>query len=454
MRILILTSFILINICAPVFAQSTNKYKEIDQLIATDLMTDAKTAIKKLQENHQKDTLNSEYWLRYSQASYVFYNYDDAKSSIEKAIKLSPNKSKYYFEKGLLNNRLGSLDTALVALDKATSIDQHGEYYFWKGVVNQRLKNNIIAENDYQKAIDYKFENSELYTNYAILLSEKEEQEKAFVMINKAIKLDDKSPNAFSTRSKINLFLLNIDSACADMKTARRMGYKRVLEIPETVCNGTAEIKLEFAADVFASNNIYKQAITAYSKLIDKNILKSEYFLNRGYCYYQLADYTNAEKDYLKALTLANPATDQIYDNLSLLYYDIKNLQKSIEYSTKRIVLNPKNHVPYIDRGLCYRQLKEYKLAEKDFNKSLEIKPDFFRAFGYRAFLYLELGQYEKSYEDASKSVEINPEYGYGYMVLAQVKMQLGMPDYCIDFYKAKKYGAPDAEIGIKEYCK
>ena len=119
-----------------------------------------------------------------------------------------------------------------------------------------------------------------------------------------------------------------------------------------------------------------------------------------------------------------------------------------------RIELNPKNHVPYIDRGLCYRKLRKYKDAEKNFNKSLEIKPDFFRAFGYRSFLFLELGQYNKSYADALKSVELNPKYGYGYIVLAQAKQKLGMPDFCMDLYNAKKYGEPDTDILIKKYCK
>jgi hypothetical protein len=68
--------------------------------------------------------------------------------------------------------------------------------------------------------------------------------------------------------------------------------------------------------------------------------------------------------------------------------------------------------------------------------------------------LFLELGQYKKSFEDASKSIEINPGYGYGYIILGQAKQELGMPDFCVDFYNAKKYEGQDADILIKEYCK
>lgn len=436
------------------FGQADNKYEDIDALIKTNSMIDAITALRKLKEKYQNDTLSSEYWVRYSKASYTFYKYEDAKLSIDKAIKLNPKNAEYYYEKGLLHNRIGELDPSLVALEKAVSIDPKGEYFYWKGIVNQQLGNVVNAESDYEKALGNNFEGPELYNNFAILLAENAKYDKALEMINKAINLNDKYPQAYSARSKINCFLLDIDAACIDRETAIKMGYYNVFEIPDSVCKGTTTQKLKFGADLSAYSKSYKQGIVAYSRLIETNVLVSDYFLNRGYCYYQLKDFEKAEKDYHRALTLPNPALDLIYDNLSLLYYDINNFQKAIEYSTKRIELNPRNHVPYIDRGLCYRKLKKYKEAEKDFNKSLEIKPDFFRAFGYRSFLFLELGQYQKSLEDASKSIEINPKYGYGYIVLAQAKQKLGLPDYCIDLYNAKKYGEPDADIGIKEYCK
>src|SRR5690606_26984963 len=124
------------------------------------------------------------------------------------------------------------------------------------------------------------------------------------------------------------------------------------------------------------------------------------------------------------------------------------------EYINKRIELNPKNHVAYIDRGLNYRKLKKYAEAKQDFNKSLEISPNFFRAFGYRAYLNLEIGNLFKAYEDALKSVEIYPEYDYGYLVLGQAKIELGMLDYCNDFYKAKRLGNPEADEAILKFCK
>ncbi|MDX6183796.1 tetratricopeptide repeat protein [Flavobacterium sp. Fl-77] len=434
--------------------QSDIKYQEIDALIESNSMINAMDAIKKLKEDFAKDSINSDYWLRHSKASFVFFRYEDASSSIDKAIQLNPNDAELYFEKGLLNNKIHKLEIALQAFEKAVNIKKVGKYYYWKGIVNQQLRETQSAEDDYQAAIENKFESRELFNNLAILLAESGNNEKALVMINKAINLDNQYPQAYSARAKINFSLLNFDLACKDGKTAVKLGHKNPFQLPDSICNGTLNQKLQFASDLFTVNKLYKQGIIAYTMLINNKATKSDNFLNRGYCYFQIKEYVNAEKDYLKALSLPKASRDQIYDNLSLLYFDMNNFEKSIEYATKRIELDPKNHVPYIDRGLCYRKLKNYSNAEKDFNTSLELKPDFFRAFGYRSFLYLELGQYKKSFEDASKSIKINPKYGYGYIVLAQAKQQIGISDFCEDYYNAKKYGEREAEQGIKEYCK
>ena len=417
-------------------------------------MINSMNAIKILKDDFAKDAINSNYWLRHSKASYNFYRYDDAASSIDLAIKLNVNDAELYFEKGLLNNKLNKLEIALQAFEKAIALKKTGKYFYWKGIVNQQLKNIQTAENDYQAAIENKFESPELYNNLAILFAESGRNDKAIVTINKAIDLDKKYAEAYNARAKIQFSLLNFDAACKDGKQAIKLGNKNPFQLPDSICNGTLNKKLQFAADLFAGSKSYKDGILAYTMLINNKATKSDNFLNRGYCYFQIKEYLNAEKDYLKALSLPNKAVDLLYDNLSLLYYEMNNYEKAIEYASKRIELNPKNHVPYIDRGLCYRKLKNYTAAEKDFDKSLELKPDFFRAFGYRAFLFLELSQFNKSFEDASKSIKINPKYGYGYIVLAQAKQQLGLTDFCDDYYKANKYGEPDAEKGIKQFCK
>ena len=113
-------------------AQSKNdfKYKEIDGLIDSNSMINSITAIKKLKENFAKDTINSNYWLRLSKASFVIFKFEDASFSIDRAIKIDSINSELYFEKGLLNNKIEKLEIALLAFEKAISIKKSGKYYF------------------------------------------------------------------------------------------------------------------------------------------------------------------------------------------------------------------------------------------------------------------------------------------------------------------------------------
>lgn len=435
-------------------AQPDNKYSEVDALIKTKDMHDALTALNKLKAEYKSDTLNAEYWLRYAQASSNFSRNREAKIAIDRAIQLNPQNATYYFEKGLLLNQALEPDAAAEALEKAVQLQPNGEYYYWKGIMYQQLGNNKEAERDYTMALNKKFETAELYNNLSFLQFLDKKLDAAMASINNAIRLNDKYAAAYSARSKLHLGLLHVDSACTDKIKANDLGYQNTINIPDSVCTGTAAQKMRFATEVSVLSKLYEQAITGYSWLIDQKFIQSDFFLNRGYSYYQLKKFDLAEKDYLEALRLPNPATDLAYDNLSLLYFDMNKFEQSIEYATKRIEMNPQNHVPYIDRGIAYRKLKKYKEAEADFNQSLSIKPDFHRAFGYRGYMFLELEQYEKAYADARKSVEINREYGYGYLVLGQAKQKLKVNGYCDDLKLAKEYGEPDAVWVMDMLCK
>lgn len=431
-----------------------DKFKSIDSLLAPRTQADALKAITLLETRQQKDSTEAGYWFRYAKANFIYGKQNDAKKYIARAIQMDGNNGEYYFEKGLFHNELGETAEALSALEKAVAHQPEGKYYYWKGIINHQLRNIDNAEKDYRAAIDKNFESAELFNNLSIILFEKGNYQESLQAINKGLTLNANYVQAISAKAKIHFFLLNIDSACAGSAIALSRGYKNAFALPDSICQGTETKKIQFAADIFASNKFYKLAIEPYSRLIANGSTNQANYLNRGYCYYNVKDYANAEKDYLKALTLANPETDLLYENLSLLYLDMGDMQKSMECANKRIALNPNNHRPYVDRGICYRRLKKYKEAEADFDKSLSLKPDFFRALGHRAYLYFELGKNDKALEDASQSVRLNSKYGYGYLVLGLAKQKLKADGFCLDFYYAQKYGDDDAERAIKAYCK
>ena len=430
------------------------EYKKIDSLINSGTIMNAMSVIRKLEGELILDSTNSFYWVKYGKASYNMFRYKEAKIAMNKAISKNKNDANAYFEKGCIHNFMNELPDALSSLNKAIELKQEAEYYYWRGIVLQRQEENNLAMKDYESAMSKSFEVTEMYNNYAILLSQKEEYDKALLVINKAIELKPKYAEAYSAKGKIFFYTYQLDSACIYKNKSIALGYTKALDVPDEVCNGTETIKLQYTAEILMQTNVYKQAIKGFNKLFEMHPDSSNYCLNIGFCLYKLKEYADAEKYYTKALELKAPNKKLLYANLELLYFDINNFEKSVEMSTRWIQLDPKDYMAYVERGIALRKLKKYKDAEADFNKSLVIKPDYFRAFGYRSFLFLEQGQYEKAREDSQKSVDINPNYGYGYIVLGQAKEKLGIDGYCIDFMQGKEFNGPDADELLKRFCK
>jgi tetratricopeptide (TPR) repeat protein len=433
------------------YAQDVTKLKEADTLFAQGKFLEARNLYQDLYANDQSNTYLI---LQLAQTLEETNNSTRALELFDKAILIDKNGFKAHYLKARLLNNLGFLKESVADYSDAIRLHPIGEYYYWRGISFQRLKDSTSSMADYKMALSLGYETPQLYNNYAILQAEKQSFTDAVKSANKAIELKPNYAEAYSVRAKIRYCLLDFDSACADKNKAILLGCKAAFSIPDEICHGTRLAQLDYAAGNLAGSKNYKQAIEAYSLLLETVHDSSNYYLNRGFCYYSLNAYQQAETDYLKALTIQAANNDLIYNNLSILYFDQHNFVKTIEYTTKRIELNPKNHTAYLDRGAAYCQQKKYKEALADYAQVLAIKPDYYRAFGYRAYLNMNRGLIEKARADAQKSVDINPKYGYGYLILGQAKKDLGMGDFCFDLYSARLYGNKDAELAIKQFCK
>ncbi len=446
------------------FAQNPNaKYAEIDTLLKSTSSFDAFKALQSLEKDFLVDTNKADYWIRHSKASYQFFKYENAKKSIEKAVKKEPKNDIAHFEKGYLYNcpHTRILETALSSLTTAINIQpKKGEYYYWRGIVNSQIKDHQNAEMDYGKAISLGFENPEMHVNLAITFAEKPnpDLDKAIFHTQKAIKFDKNFVEAYTTQSRCKMLKHDLKGACEDLKIANKLGYKE-FSFPDSVCNGNEPIQMRFLAAFFIQNKNLKEAIKIYEKFlnnktnIEKKDIISDDLLNKGYCHFTLKEYPKAEKDFLEALKMPNPSTDQLYDNLSFLYFKQEEWEKSVFYSSARINLRPSNTVAYLDRGTAYRELKKYKEAEIDFNKCLQLEPNFFRAFGYKAKLYLDMGKYKEAQDEAEKAIFHNKNYDYAYLMLGHAKYMLKNPDFCLAYQRAKELGNTDADIVLKKFC-
>jgi Tetratricopeptide repeat. len=82
--------------------------------------------------------------------------------------------------------------------------------------------------------------------------------------------------------------------------------------------------------------------------------------------------------------------------------------EKSTEYFTKAIKLNPTNPFLFYQRGKAYYKICSYDKAIKDFTKAIRIKEDA-ELYYRRGFCYYEMKLYNQAIKDFSKAIKLNP---------------------------------------------
>ena len=85
--------------------------------------------------------------------------------------------------------------------------------------------------------------------------------------------------------------------------------------------------------------------------------------------------------------------------------------EKSIEYYTQAIQLNPSHAPSYYNRGNACRQIGEVELAIADYTKAIELKPDLAEAYNNRGNAYYNRGEYEQAIIDYNHAIDLNPNY-------------------------------------------
>lgn len=440
--------------------QKEYNYQKINTLLNENSISSSLKVIGILKKEFINDSINATYWISHARASQTLYKSEEAKISIEKAIQKDSLNAEVYYKKGVFYGNLKDPKTALQAFSKAISINPSmGVYYYNRAIISHQTYLFNDAENDYKKAMECNFITDKLYNNYAKLLLEKGNYYKALHQINNGISINNNFLEAYKTRATIHYFLLDFDAACADKKIVIEKNPNSDIQLilPNKFCTNSKNKQLELAAKSFIQNNrvpSYKQAIIAFTKLLEKeNNSNPNYYLDRGFSYFNIGEYEKANNDFDKAILFAKEKVTLIYENIISLYANSNKLDFALKYTNKQITYNPKNHKAYNARGVIYLTMKKYKLAEKDFKNATKLKSDFAMAYENIAILYLKLSNYDKAKTHVQKAINLNRKSGNAYLILGKTKYHLGITNYCDDFYKAKQLHNIEASSWVKLHC-
>ena len=86
-----------------------------------------------------------------------------------------------------------------------------------------------------------------------------------------------------------------------------------------------------------------------------------------------------------------------------------KENEKSIEYFTQAIKLNPNLFEAYHNRGGAYIKMDRHDRAIRDFNEAIDSNPNHVESYIGRAFCRGMGGDYERAIEDCNRAIELDP---------------------------------------------
>ena len=89
--------------------------------------------------------------------------------------------------------------------------------------------------------------------------------------------------------------------------------------------------------------------------------------------------------------------------------YNEKKLYLSKKKYEEIIVLDPQNLQSFNNLGLIYKNLGEIDKSINFFKKAIEIDPNYQNAYNNLGIVLLEKGEYLKAIENFKKLIEINP---------------------------------------------
>jgi tetratricopeptide (TPR) repeat protein len=248
------------------------------------------------------------------------------------------------------------------------------------------------------------------------------------------------------------------------IESAEKNNYEKAFNILDKAINKMPDsIPLyDFRGTLCESNRQYKEAIKYFTIGIDKtkiNSVKSHLLANRGGTKYRIRDFNGSYSDLILAYELDSTNIDAL-NNLAAVCGDINKSEEAISYYLKIINIDSNYTPAYINLGFEYQIKQEHKKAIGFFNKAILLEPRDALGYSNRSFSKLQIHNLKSAMIDINYSIQLMPSNSYAFKIKGLIEIEMGLIDEaCVDFSKSlqlgytNQYGEEVDELKLK-YCK
>ncbi|PWE70099.1 hypothetical protein B1R38_27895 [Bacillus cereus] len=228
-------------------------------------------------------------------------------------------------------------------------------------------------------------------------------------------------------------YLLNLDPYYPDYWIQRADLHNKLGNIKNAIDDYSKAIKLNpFAEGMYFSRALLyeksgklKEASQDYQRAIDLNPKHTESILNYGVLLMNQQKLKEALDLFNKLLSLNIENKHEVYNNIGLIYLELKDYEKSIEKFNKSLLIKPDYSTSYANKAIVYFELKQMKESLYCLNKAINYENNNEEYIFNRAFLLNEIKEFDKCINDLNKLLNINPLNEEAKNLLQQVKTSL-----------------------------
>ncbi len=130
------------------------------------------------------------------------------------------------------------------------------------------------------------------------------------------------------------------------------------------------------------------------------------------------------------------PEISRAYNNRGLVYSDMGQFDRAIEDFDRSISLNPTLDIAYNNRGVLFGRMGQFDKAIGDIEKALALNPSFFLAFNNLGINYAKKGSFDKALEQFNKAIMLNQDHGMAYFNRGLLYMKTGNNKLAVSDYQ------------------
>ena len=281
---------------------------------------------------------------------------------LNKVIKVFPNFSVIYNDRGIAKAKLKEYEDAIIDFDRSIEIDQdYATVYANRANAKFYVGDYDGAFADYDKAIELKPDYIDAFINRSSSYFDLSDYDKAFADSDSAIKLDSSEAKCYYNRGSKYHKLEEWSLALTD--------YNRAIEL-----DSSYTMAYNNRGIVNGENQQYNEAIEDFTKAIELDDLYANAYSNRGFAKLNIGEYESALIDYDNVIELGH-ADGHIYFQRGIINFQLKQNTFALKDLNKAIELDSDSIDAYYNRGIVKAKLKMYKEAIEDFSKVLELDP-------------------------------------------------------------------------------